>query len=191
MASSILHHCVYCGAEFRRSRPDANAEKHCSVACRFWGKIDRSGGPDVCWNWVAKSRSKSGRGYGVFRNSDGRNEQAHRVAWKLTNGPIPDGLLGCHKCDNVLCCNPAHLFLGTPKQNTDDMLAKGRHCVSPEGRERTRQAKIGKPRPPEVRAKLSAANMGKAPANKGKKMPKMSEAKRLWWAAKKAALQAH
>lgn len=108
------------------------------------------------------------------------------MAWELVNGPIPDGKLVCHKCDNKLCCNPAHFFIGSCKDNTQDMLSKGRHYVSPEGRERTRLAKIGKPRPPEVRAKLSAANKGKTSPTKGRKMPKISEAKRAWWAAKKA-----
>jgi hypothetical protein len=48
------------------------------------------------------------------------------VAWTIANGPIPEGLFVLHRCDNAVCCNPAHLFLGTRADNTRDMIAKGR-----------------------------------------------------------------
>jgi len=51
---------------------------------------------------------------------------AHRLAWELTYGPIPDGMLVCHHCDNPICCRPDHLFLGTPSDNMQDALRKGR-----------------------------------------------------------------
>jgi hypothetical protein len=88
----------------------------------FWEKVDRTGS---CWEWTA---TKDPGGYGRFavrRKLHG----AHRIAYELTYGPIPDGLLVCHRCDNRSCVNPAHLFLGTDQDNTDDCIAKGRIAV--------------------------------------------------------------
>jgi hypothetical protein len=92
---------------------------------RFWGKIDRSAGPDGCWLWLC---SRNAKGYGTFTVTRGgrRNEGAHRWAFELTYGPIGTGLCVCHRCDNPPCCNPTHLFLGTQSENLRDMVAKGR-----------------------------------------------------------------
>ena len=65
------------------------------------------------------------RGYAHLR-INGVQRLAHRVAYELAHGPIPAGLLVCHKCDVKTCINPKHLFLGTHKDNSDDMIAKGR-----------------------------------------------------------------
>lgn len=86
----------------------------------FWDRVDKSGD---CWLWT---RARS-HGYGkVWSPDERRVVSAHRVAWELTNGAIPDGLCVLHRCDNPPCVRPDHLFLGTIKDNNDDKLNKGR-----------------------------------------------------------------
>lgn len=91
---------------------------------RFWNKIDRSDNPDACWNWTAGTVE----GYGqVWWN--GRMRKAHRVSYELTYGSCPDDLCVLHKCDNRLCCNPKHFFLGTRLDNNRDRVQKGRNGI--------------------------------------------------------------
>lgn len=92
------------------------------LATRFWIKV-ASVDPSACWPWTA---GRNRLGYGKF-GIEGRAHYAHRIAWELTHGPIPDGLRALHRCDNPPCCNPAHLFLGTQGENIQDMHDKGRH----------------------------------------------------------------
>jgi hypothetical protein len=75
-----------------------------------------------CWLWIGAA-SKDGYGVAKIKNAQLR---AHRLAWQIFNGAIPRGLLACHRCDVPLCCNPAHLFLGTVSDNVRDAVAKGR-----------------------------------------------------------------
>jgi hypothetical protein len=90
---------------------------------RFWNRVDSSGGPDACWPWLGCIFKNAGYGCVSFKK---KLVGTHRVAWSLVNGDIPAGMWICHRCDNRICCNPAHLFLGTPRDNVLDMIAKGR-----------------------------------------------------------------
>lgn len=92
---------------------------------RFWSKVRPEVG-DACWEWQA---ARERAGYGVFNPSKapGKKQSAHRFSWELHYGPIPDGMWVCHRCDNPSCVRPDHLFLGTPRDNYEDMHQKGRH----------------------------------------------------------------
>ncbi len=93
------------------------------LAERFWSHvtciIDTR-----CWEWQA-SRLPNGYGQLSVVGVD-RPLRAPRVAWELEHGSIDEGLFVCHRCDNPPCVNPSHLFLGSARENTHDMLTKGR-----------------------------------------------------------------
>jgi hypothetical protein len=89
-------------------------------AKRFEKFVDRSG---KCHLWTGGVLNS---GYGQFSLGVQNNTLVHRFAWEQQFGPVPDGLQVCHTCDEPLCVNINHLWVGTPKDNADDMVEKGR-----------------------------------------------------------------
>lgn len=122
---------------------------------RFWCKVDKKS-DDECWNWIA---GKSAYGYGQFSIKN-KIYGAHRISYIIHNGEIPEddpyhGYCICHKCDNPSCVNPAHLFIGTTKENIQDMVNKGRlRWVIPETKgEKNGQHKLSEEQVREIREK--------------------------------------
>jgi len=98
---------------------------------RFWSNVDKECSEFFdCWEWTG---FKTRWGYGGF-SLNHKSYLAHRVAWELVNGKIPEGMCVLHECDNKKCVNPDHLKLGTHQDNTDDMMLRNRSCskLSPE-----------------------------------------------------------
>jgi hypothetical protein len=91
-----------------------------SAEDRFWSKVTVG---DDCWLWRG---CLNNMGYGRFMLAKPKSVLAHRFAYEQQYGAIPDGQRCCHRCDTPACVRPSHLFLGTAKQNSEDMVAKGR-----------------------------------------------------------------
>lgn len=91
-------------------------------AVRLWSRTSIDSG-HKCWEWQGYRRRS---GHGQIGDESGRLVGTHRVAYEFFNGPIPDGMVVMHSCDNPPCCNPRHLSLGTQADNLHDMFRKGR-----------------------------------------------------------------
>jgi len=108
-----------------RSREWAQAAAYArwgTLADRFWEKV-KKGSPDECWLWTGSLFQPQGYGRVIVNR---KRQKAHRVAWEITRGAIPEGKWVLHKCDNPPCCNPAHLYLGNVIDNARDMMERGR-----------------------------------------------------------------
>ncbi len=140
-----------------RAIDEARATSHIvPLADRFWSRIEKT---DGCWNW---NGSTVHNGYGQISRGGrgGKHVRAHRLAWELANGPIPDGMLVCHSCDNRRCCNPAHMFIGTPADNTRDMKMKGRGVDPPRNDPNRNAFRVNPPRGEKnYNAKLTVAEV--------------------------------
>lgn len=139
MSKYVTVACRNCQEPFLASRWRMSTKRkypaaYCSVKCssghatsspaegRFWAKVDKRG-PAECWLWMG---SKHERGYGQLW-LNGKIMRAHRFSWELVNGPFPEGMKACHRCDTPSCVNPSHIFLGSDLDNSRDCIEKGRH----------------------------------------------------------------
>lgn len=119
---------------------------------RFWIRVDRSN-ENGCWIWKG-DRSK--KGYGQLK-INGTNARAHRIAYKLEHGIIPDGLLVLHRCNNPSCVRPSHLYAGTPKDNSRDLQATGYQNTN--AGSRNGQAKLNEYQVTEIRQRYAAGDV--------------------------------
>lgn len=113
---------LWYSGKVRAERPIESRVSGLPLADRFWSKV-RKGSPTECWEWQAAVQAIGRKGYGVIRVAK-RNILAHRLAYELTIGPIPEGLQLDHLCRNPRCVNPAHLEPVTNWEN-------GRRGISP------------------------------------------------------------
>lgn len=94
-------------------------------------KIDTSPGPNKCWPWKGH---KNFKGYGMFGFMGAARKAARVLMYFYLGKQIPDGKFVCHSCDNPECMNPAHLFIGSPADNLQDSITKGRFKASEYGK---------------------------------------------------------
>ena len=103
-----------------------NVNPHRTFEENFWAHVQKMPGEDACWIWTGRRGGTMGYGFTQTPRPEHRIVSAHRTAYELCKGKVPDGLCVLHKCDNPPCVNPDHLWLGTQSDNARDMVAKGR-----------------------------------------------------------------
>ena len=119
-----------CDKHYQRFRkygsPEGGEANHAPLEVRFWRYVDKTGD---CWVWTGGSRSQKGYGMIQIGGKGSPNKLAHRLSYEMHHGPIPDGMVVMHKCDNPSCVNPDHLKVGTQSENIIDAITKGRKVL--------------------------------------------------------------
>lgn len=116
---------------------------------RFWTKVNKT---PTCWLWTAATS----KGYGKFGMRHGVVRSAHRLAWEMEVGPIPEGLMVLHHCDVPACVRPDHLYLGTAADNWRDTLARSRRPPTYNNGETNAAAKLTSRDVADIRSRLTA-----------------------------------
>lgn len=133
-------------------RPPQTKEERIATFMTYFDKVESTG----CWIWNKATKMSSDKNgsqwvYGAFC-MNGEQIASHRASWILFRGDIPRGHFVCHKCDVTRCVNPDHLFTGTPKDNTTDMVQKHRHQHG----ERHGNAKLDREKVAQIKKLLAA-----------------------------------
>lgn len=122
----VLEHNIRVqGKEIRKKSSEHYQSIRIHPNKRFWKWVIKKS-EDECWIWIGGTKEG---GYGVFHPAwEGYKKRilAHRFSYEMVYGKVPDNLFVLHKCDNPPCVNPKHLFVGTAKDNSEDMVIKGR-----------------------------------------------------------------
>ena len=113
---------IKCNAKYCSRQCYESGRSRIPVEVRFWDYVSRRG-DNECWIWIG---CLSTAGYGKIGIGEGKTVGAHRIAYEISNGPIPIGKQINHTCDVRACVNPAHLYAGTAKDNTKDCMDRGR-----------------------------------------------------------------
>ena len=113
--------CLTCQKLFQ---PITSRNAWCSNDCRFLTHINANWNKNECWNWDGAIFKTTG--YGQFGSIKSGVHTAHKYSYQLFKGQVPIGMYVCHSCDNRKCFNPNHLWVGTPKDNAQDMSKKHR-----------------------------------------------------------------